>query len=323
MTTTPPNTIAEVVISGLEKTPKRLPSWLFYDEHGDALFQRIMALPEYYLTDCEFEILRQQSDQLYDIFQTKDRNVDLIELGAGDGTKTEVLLRHLQDRGLPFTYRPTDVSGNILKHVKDRLSKNLPNLPVDPIQGIHRDVLPALSGPSEKRKVILFLGASIGNYEMENARTFFQWVAGSLSGDDLFVVGFDLKKDPKLIKAAYDDPQGVTREFNLNLLRRLNRELGANFMLDQWDHYPLYDPESGEARSYLYSKKPQKVQFELLDRSFDFDHAELIQTEISQKYDQNMIKDLAGSADLECIQTLFDCRHFFCLSVFRSLRTKD
>jgi uncharacterized SAM-dependent methyltransferase len=169
----------------------------------------------------------------------------------------------------------------------------------------------------EYPKVFLFLGANIGNFNVHEATNFIRHIAEAMERDDQLLIGFDLKKDPRLVQAAYDDPHGITRDFNMNLLVRLNRELGAQFQLDQFHHYPCYDPETGMTKSYLVSLKNQDVYFEACEKAVHFDRWEIIHTEVSQKYDMRMIEALASKAGLEIVDTFYDCKHYFCDVLFK------
>jgi L-histidine Nalpha-methyltransferase len=304
------NDLKSVIEKGLSQPQKSLPSWLLYDQNGDKIFQEIMQLEEYYPTRCEFEILENHKEDLLRYFYTPPKPFKLIELGAGDATKTEVLLKHFCKRELKFSYVPIDISESVLNELKDRLTSKLPKLEVSPIQSEYFDGLEHLD--SDDRKVILFLGANIGNLTPEEAKDFLSKLHQSISRKDLILIGFDLKKDPEVIEAAYDDTKGVTRRFNLNLLKRLNREFGANFDLDQFEHVPVYDPETGAAKSFLLSMTDQMVNIEALGRNFHFSQWESIFTEISQKYDLLSMERLLSIAGLEIVDLFFDSKHYFC-----------
>ncbi len=301
--------VAQAVEEGFSKIPKRLPSWLFYDETGDRIFQEIMRIPEYYLTACEYEIIQMHKAKLRRHAQADGTPFNLVELGAGDGFKTEILLKEFTEHKLPFVYSPIDVSASVLYQLEDRLN-NIPGLVVRPMNSKYNEALKLLS-ESELRKVFLFLGANIGNFDIEEARAFIKSFSSSMQEDDLLLIGFDLKKDPRLIQAAYDDPHGITLDFNMNLLVRLNRELGAQFQLDQFRHYPYYNPETGMTKSYLVSQRDQDVYFEACDKHVHFDRWEVVHTEVSQKYDQTMIRKLAAQAGLEIVDHYYDCKHYF------------
>lgn len=309
--------VVNAIEKGLASVPKRLPSWLFYDEIGDKIFQAIMHMPEYYLTQCEFEIFKMQKERIASLFVQEGKPFKLVELGAGDGTKTEILLDHLLSEGIEFSYVPVDVSEAVLIQLQGRLNQSLPDLTVFPKNKLYQDALKDLNADDDERKVILFLGANIGNFSVSAAEDFVQDLAGNMHVNDLLLIGFDLKKDPRLIQAAYDDAGGITKEFNLNLLGRLNRELGARFDLDNFTHYPYYDPESGITKSYLVSQADQNVFIDALDRYYSIKKWEIIHTEVSQKYDLKMIARIADNAGLEIVDTLVDLKNYFCDVILR------
>ncbi len=309
---------AKDVQEGLSAKFKHIPSKYFYDKTGDSLFQAIMKMPEYYPTRCEYEVFKIQKKRLTAAFQIQNNEIDLIELGAGDGYKTKVLLLHLIETGINVNYIPVDISANVLDILEEGLRKEIPGLKVNGINADYFDALSDLNMISEKQKVILFLGSNVGNLSNDSAIEFFSKIASLCKKGDMLLTGFDFKKDPRVIQLAYDDPTGITRNFNLNLLTRMNRELGANFIVDQFSHYPVYDPISGTAKSFLVSLKKQGVNFQALDKSFHFGKWELVHTEISQKYDLEIISNLAEKSGFNLINNYFDCRFFFVDSLWSS-----
>lgn len=283
-------TIDMELISGLLQEPKTISSKYFYDAKGDELFQKIMELPEYYLTRAEFEILSEQSQAIVSATNfSKETHFEIVELGAGDGSKTKQLLSFLLKEKYKFTYKPIDISPNVL----DDLAKNmegLNGLKIDGIAGDYFDIFESLK-LSKTPKLVLFLGSNLGNYEDESAVEFLGKIASAMNPKDALLLGLDLKKDPSRILNAYNDSSGVTRAFNLNLLTRMNRELGANFDLDTFEHYPEYDVE-GKAVSYLTSLKNQTVFVAETGQSIEFSEGEKIRTEVSRKYDNQILEDL-------------------------------
>lgn len=269
-----------------------------------------MKLPEYYPTRCEYEILTTHKADLVHYFTEGKKPFTLIELGAGDGTKTELLLEALSNAHATFTYSPVDISSNVLGELSSRLSVRHPGLDLQPIHASYQDALEHL--PSSTRKVLLFLGANIGNMTVEEASEFIKSTASRMAKRDVMVIGFDLKKDPRIIHRAYDDSRGVTRDFNLNLLTRLNKTLGAKFDLSQFSHYPDYNPQNGTASSYLVSMRDQDVHIAALNKTIHFSQWETIHTEISQKYDLLMIEKMLTNAGLDITDLFFDKDHYFC-----------
>lgn len=305
------------VRKGLTDFPKHLSSKYFYDAKGDKLFQDIMAMPEYYLTDREFEILSDNTAKIADLFADGNGAFKLIELGAGDGKKTKILLKFFSENDYDFKYQPIDISQNALDGLADSLNTELPQVSVETRQGTYFETLEEINAENGTKKIILFLGSNIGNLLHDQAIVFLKNVAELMQPDDLFFVGFDLKKNPQTILDAYNDPTGITAEFNKNVLERINRELDGDFDLDSFRHWEVYNPESGTAKSYLVSTKDQKVHIKALDLKVDFDAWETIHTEISQKYDAKTIHWLADKAGLKTIDQFNDSRNDYANFVFR------
>ncbi|UCE31736.1 MAG: L-histidine N(alpha)-methyltransferase [Burkholderiales bacterium] len=303
------------VIEGLRAKQKRLPSRYFYDAEGDAIFQRIMRMPEYYLTRCEDEILGQQADAVIDAIAGDAHEFDLLELGAGDGTKTKHLLRRLIALGRAPFYRPIDISRNALDALGASLRQELPTLR---FRGEQREYFDVLGEPlgGDRTKAILFLGSNIGNLDWVEAAELLAGIGRTMGPRDRLMVGFDRRKDPMLVLRAYDDPAGHTRDFNLNLLRRINRELGADFDLERFVHVPVYDPFTGCASSYLVSTCLQEVHLDGVEQGFRFRAWEAIHTEISQKYDQEEIAALGAQAGLRITHSFSDRKDYFTDAVF-------
>src|SRR5690606_9498025 len=208
---------AEDVFRGLTSYPKKISSKFLYDQKGDELFQEIMKLPEYYLTGREYSILKRNREEIGAAFASLE-GFDLIELGAGDGTKTKVLLRHFEEKNYDFKYLPVDISKNVLTQLSDSLEQEIPGLEVEPQQGTYTEVLNRLSDYKERKKVILFMGSNIGNLTPEEAFVFLKKISAAMKPGDMFFMGVDLKKDPQVILDAYNDSSKVTEAFNKNLL---------------------------------------------------------------------------------------------------------
>ena len=315
--TTPELTqFAEDVLKGLSSTPKELSSKYFYDDEGSRLFQEIMKLPEYYLTGCEQEIFETQTDAIHREFANGKNEFDLIELGAGDGTKTAVLVDHFLKAGADISYWPIDISQEALDALTEKFNAKFPALKMSPRNGDYFNILRSLKNGGRRRKVLLFLGSNIGNFTGEQSVSFFRSLRGVMSDDDLLFIGFDLQKDTHVIGSAYDDATGITAKFNLNLLSRINRELGANFDLDKFTHYANYRPIEGSARSYLMSREKQTVHVAALGRDFEFDQWEAVFMEISQKYSIQMIESLATESGFVIKQNFFDSKNYYCDSLW-------
>ncbi|AWV91214.1 L-histidine N(alpha)-methyltransferase [Bradymonas sediminis] len=305
------------VFAGLNANPKHLNSKYFYDAQGDALFQKIMALSEYYLCAREFDIIEANKRKMAELFSAGG-GFDLVEFGAGDGKKTKVLLRHLHARQVDFKYCPVDISENAVQQLCDSLKQTLPDLRVEPHIGTYAQVLTKLADYRERKKLILFLGSNIGNFTLDAAVSFLQQIRASMGRDDRLLVGFDQKKHPQRILDAYRDKAGVTEAFNKNLLRRMNRELGAHFDPDTFVYWPVYQPEESVIKSYLVSKIAQQVYIEALDFKACFQPWESIHTENSQKFDDPSIRQLAQQAGLVVTEVFSDANSDYRNYIFRN-----
>ncbi|TKK66974.1 L-histidine N(alpha)-methyltransferase [Ilyomonas limi] len=297
------------VIHGLSSTPKYLPSKYFYDAAGDRLFQQIMQLPEYYLTRCEHEIFVKQTKALAAPLLQQFETFDVLELGAGDATKSTHLLRYLNDSAKDFTYYPIDISENVIRLLENEMPQRIPGLEVHGLNGDYFDMLAKSYDLSNRNKLVLFLGSNIGNFKRDEAERFLQALNYHLQPGDMVLIGFDVKKNPKDILAAYNDDSGVTKAFNLNLLKRINCELGADFNLTKFDHYPTYNPISGACKSYLISLQNQQVT--IGEESFSFYKNEPVWTELSQKYAEREIDELAMRAGFKPIAKYYDSKDWF------------
>lgn len=304
------NKFKEDVIKGLSKSPqKTLPSKYFYDKKGDELFVKIMTLPEYYLTRAEMDIFQNKTADLIEALHlSKEIKYDIIELGAGDGTKTVHLLKALFNLNFDFEYLPVDISQNALDGLSSYLSKEIPLMAVKPN---HTDYFKALTSLKQdgRTKIILFLGSNIGNLLDDQATEFIYQLGANLNKGDKIILGVDLKKPKEIVLPAYNDSQKITAEFNLNLLDRINEELGANFDKENFEHYPIYDEEIGIAKSYIRSKKIQSVTID--DQRFDFEEGELIHTEVSRKYDDAIIKNILSKTDITWEDKIMDDNKLF------------
>ena len=225
------------VLTGLSETPKQLNSRWFYDDEGSRLFQRIMALDEYYLTDSEREILETHGASIATNYIGQP--VDVVDLGAGDGAKTMLLLERLREAGAGVRYVPIDISEDAMRGLCERVEARFPDIPVSGVVGEYIPALRWLSTQDARPRLLLFLGSNLGNFDKPRARAFLRRLWSGLKTGDRVFVGFDLKKDIELLLAAYNDKDGVTRAFNLNLLSRINRELDGNFKVDQFRHFGI------------------------------------------------------------------------------------
>ncbi|WP_417428052.1 L-histidine N(alpha)-methyltransferase [Halpernia sp.] len=304
-------TFLKDVNEGFSQNPKHISSKYFYDKIGDKLFQQIMDLPEYYLTNCEMEIFREQSDAIISSFEiNKNQEFELIELGAGDGKKTQYLLEALLKIDFKFKYIPVDISQNSLNIISDRLLKLFPNLCIEAKQGEYFNVLEELFN-SKKPKIILFIGSNLGNLNDQVAHNFLHQLAENLKEGEKLLLGLDLIKSKEIVLLAYNDSQGVTRDFNLNLLARINKEMDADFDLENFEHLPLYTEEEGVAKSFLKSKIRQSVFIKPLNKTFDFEEGELISTEVSRKYNDEILEKILQDSSLKIQDKFMDSKNYF------------
>lgn len=308
------NNFLQDVLAGLQSSPKYLDSKYFYDKKGDELFQKIMGSDEYYLTNAEMEIFSKQSSSMADVILRDSNKLDVVEFGPGDAIKSIHLLQELSERKALANYFPIDISGNIIHLLDEKLPKKIPDISVHGFAGEYLDMLHSVNESSKNKKIVLFLGANIGNFKFHQTTDFCKKLRSLLSKDDLILIGFDLKKNPKKILAAYDDRGGFTRDFNLNLLARINRELGANFQLNNFEHYACYDPESGACKSYLISAKNQSVSIE--NSIVNFGKNEPVFMEISQKYSLKQIDEIAEECCFKVKSKFFDANEYFVDVIF-------
>jgi len=304
---------ATEILEGLRATPKYLPAKYFYDKAGDEIFQEIMNCDEYYPFACELEIFRKRTAELAAAIMQPGNPFDLIELGAGDCKKSAYLLRHLVRSDASFTYMPIDISSNIIDYLEAQLPVKIPGLKVRGFNGEYLPMIKEAAKDSANRKVILFLGSNLGNMPPAEARAFCRRLRYHLRPEDLVLIGLDLKKRPDIILAAYNDKEGITKRFNLNLLERINRELNADFDRGQFQHFPVYDPTTGACKSYLISLVDQEIPLCCNDKEqrIRFGRDEEIFMEISQKYTIDQIDRLAGEAFFRPEERFYDDRGWF------------
>jgi dimethylhistidine N-methyltransferase len=302
---------AEDVRTGLSSNPKYLQSKYFYNEAGDKLFQQIMDVEEYYLTNSEYDIFDRQKSELLKHFSPDGQRFELIEFGAGDGLKTKILIEYFLKQEVDFSYIPVDISSNVLNELSSTLAVSFPSLKIHPVCDDYFHTLEELNQADFDKKVILFLGSNIGNFRGDHAIPFLRHLAAEMTSHDKLLIGFDLKKDPEIILRAYNDRQGITRDFNLNLLVRINEELDADFDLSKFKHYPTYNPQTGETISYLVSLETHQVKIKALNQTFNFDEWEPVFMEVSQKYSLKDIERLAINSGFRVEMNFLDTRNYF------------
>lgn len=297
--------LLELVQRGLHAEPKRLPSWLFYDERGSRLFEQICEQPEYYLTRCEIALMQAHADSIADAL---GMDVRLVEYGSGNAIKTRMLLQHMAS---PVSYVPVEISPEPLRLSVQRLAKLFPQLPMQPLGA---DFTRALRLPipprAPRRTVLYFPGSTIGNFETRDAVTLLRKMRGEMGDGGGVLIGVDLKKDPALIEAAYNDRAGVTAAFTLNLLTRLNRELGTDFDLAEFRHRAHYNPMAGRIETSLVSERAQKVRIGRRPLA-SFAEGEALHVEYSCKYTLEDFAALAAKAGLDVLRVWTDPERMF------------
>lgn len=302
--------IGAAVRAGLSAPRKSLPAWLLYDDAGCALYERITTLPEYYLTRAEAEIFARQGDLMVSRARAEGRGaptarLSFAELGAGTATKTEHLLAAAVRAQGACTYLACDIAAPPLAAAAERITARLPAVEVRLAVGAHADAGPAIAA-LPGRQVLLYIGSSIGNATDAEAAALLREMRAFLRPDGLLLLGTDLLKEPARLRAAYDDAAGVTAAFSLNLLSRLNRELGADFALEAFRHVAIWNPETRNVEISLESLRPQRVRLESLDLTVDFAAGEHIHTEICAKYDLPRVDGILAEAGFARVATFYD-----------------
>ena len=311
---------AEEVAAGLSLTPKQLPCKYLYDAEGSRLFQAIMELEEYYPTRCETEILNRHKEDISTIIGEAEFN--LVELGAGDGAKTKILLRHFLDLGLSFRYVPIDISPSAVQGLTCDLRKEFKGLAVQGLATDYFEGLRHLARLDRRSSLVLFLGSNIGNFTPGESLIFLSSLRTSLRIGDYVLVGFDLKKDLNTLLRAYNDPKGVTARFNINILRRINDELGGNFVPSQFEYFSTYNPRAGAIESFLVSLRRQNVLVEQCGRSFSFSKWEPIHTESSYKFRQEDFGRMARTQGFRSVASFCDSRRYFADALWQAVPFK-
>lgn len=314
--------LAYEVLVGLSSVPKRLPSHLIYDDRGSELFQAIMGLPEYYPTRTEEQILRDNASQI--LKSLDGRPFNLVDLGAGDGKKTMILLEEARRMKADFRFVPIDISKGAMQGLVTKIADIYPDIPMQGIVAEYTAGVRWLAQHSRERSnLVLFLGSNIGNFGRANARGFLSRLWAAMHVNDRILIGFDLKKDIDRLLSAYNDSQGVTAEFNLNLLDRLNRELDADFDRNRWRHYGTYNVFSGAMESYLVSMEHQTVHIDRLERLFTFEAWEPIHTEYSYKYLTSDIDSLSTDSGFRMENRFLDDRGWFSDDLWAPIKKPD
>jgi len=304
---------SKAIDNGLSLNKKTLPSWLIFDNKGSEIFKKITALSSYLPAASEFEIIQNHKEYISQLISSDKFN--LIELGSGDGRKTQILIEHFLNKKIDFHYFPIDISGgaivNLVKLLEDRHSNT--SLKVTGLTGDYFDGLDAIT--QKGQNLILFLGVSLNNMDLDMANSFLKRLSQTLKSGDSLLIGFDLMKDPKLLYSAYNNP--LFEKFNLHLLDRINQELGANFNKNYFTQQGHFNPLTNSVESYLYSIHNQTVHIKSLKKDFHFKAWETIQTEQSFKYTLEEIEVLAIKNGFKVVTNLFDSRKYFVDSIWK------
>lgn len=296
------------VVEGLSQPRKMLPSKLLYDARGSQLFDRITELEEYYPTRTEMGIMERYLGEIVDCLGS---NCLLVEYGSGSSRKTRILLDHMQDHMQDLVgYVPIDISRDHLARTVANLSASYPHIPIYPVYADYTDevILPVPVTPTY-RTVFFFPGSTIGNFTPDRARTFLAQIRHLCGNDGGLLIGVDLQKDSAVLERAYNDARGVTAEFNLNVLRRINREMQGTFDLSRFHHLAFFNQQEGRIEMHLVSTEDQCVR--VADATFSFRTDETIRTEYSYKYTIPRFSDLAAAAGFQVRQVWTDDRQYF------------
>lgn len=295
------------VMSGLSANQKFLPPKYFYDQQGSELFEQICELPEYYPTRTETAILKEYSGAI----AQKTGPCEIVELGSGSSTKSRILLNAYQDAGYPLRYLPVDVSDTMLTESAEKLLQEYPAMSIWAIASTYEPALNALPPKQLPARMIAFIGSTIGNLQPAECEAFLENISETLEVGDYFLLGLDLQKETSTLESAYNDAQGVTAAFNLNMLRHLNRQFKGNFDLDNFAHVASYNSQKKQIEMYLESLTAQTVRLEVLDLTVEFEMGDRILSEISRKFSLEEIANSLSTHRLEVVETFTDTKQRF------------
>jgi L-histidine Nalpha-methyltransferase len=304
---------ARDVAYGLSAPQKWLPPKYFYDERGSQLYEQICALPEYYPYRTEMEILRTYAAEIH----AEIGNLALVEFGSGSAMKTRHLLSAYEWAGQPFRYCPVDISQEILWDTAQRLLEEYKHVQIHAMNADFAAQPQVFQAFQLEKKALAFFGSSLGNFTPEESVEFLRRTAAIMGPEDVFLLGIDLKKSPAILVPAYDDAQGVTAAFNLNVLYRINRELGGRFDPHSFEHLAFYNDEQGRIEMHLRSRHAQHVPIVKIEQVVSFGKDETIHTENSHKYSVDEVRNLGYQANLVLRRAWFDARRYFLLALFR------
>jgi dimethylhistidine N-methyltransferase len=295
------------VVKGLTQTPKSLSARYFYDDRGSKLFEQICGLPEYYLTRTETAILQECAREI----ARMTGPCELVELGSGSSTKTRILLNAYNQLGYPLRYLPIDVSAGILESSARQLLVDYPSLQVHAIVSTYELALEQLIPTQLPSRMICFIGSTLGNLTPHECDDFLSQITAALHLGEYFLLGIDLQKPKRVLEAAYNDSQGITAAFNLNMLHHLNWRFQANFDTQMFEHWAFYNETQHQIEMHLRSRQSQVVQLRQLDLTVEFETSETILTEISRKFNLNKMQQELTCRGLVPLQVWTDPKQWF------------
>ncbi|MEM8502799.1 MAG: L-histidine N(alpha)-methyltransferase [Cyanobacteria bacterium P01_D01_bin.1] len=303
------------VVTGLSSNPKYLPPKYFYDERGSRLFEQICELPEYYPTRTETSILKAFGSVIAQITGP----CEIVELGSGSSTKTRILLDAYQLAGYPLRYLPIDVSSTMLSATAEQLLKEYPEMSIHALAGTYESSLNVLPSKQLCARMIAFIGSTIGNMPPRECNDFLAYVSEILESDDYLLLGLDLQKEIETLETAYNDSQGITAAFNLNMLKHLNQRFDGNFDIENFSHIAHYNKQENQIEMYLESAITQSVRLEALDLSVEFERSDRILSEISRKFDVETMTHTLAEHQLNVIKAFTDEQQWFGLLLCQRL----
>ncbi|MEO1350311.1 MAG: L-histidine N(alpha)-methyltransferase [Cyanobacteria bacterium J06635_15] len=295
------------VFEGLTRTPKALPPKYFYDQRGSELFEKICDLPEYYLTRTETAIFQHYASEIARLTGP----CELAELGSGSATKTRILLDAYQTQGLPLRYIPIDVSGTMLEASSQSLLEDYSGLKIHGLVSTYELALKHLPPLTLPTRMLCFIGSTIGNLKPQECDRFLAQVSAALEPGQYFLLGLDLQKEKPLLEAAYNDSQGITAAFNLNMLAHLNWRFGGDFDLDHFAHVAFYNESAHQIEIYLESLKTQTVRLEQLNLTVTFGKGERLLSEISRKFSLSQMRGVLAQHRLQVVRSFMDENEWF------------